>query len=162
MENTKNGFATNSPDSTSMCLGTETVWTYSRPFPAQPQSDPAGAGVDNVNHPAHYADSCSIECIDAMMVAMGRRAVMDFCQCNAFKYLWRHKHKNGVEDVKKAGWYLLKCEALARETEEGGGEYKDILENTAELFRLFEKTLSTYMDKDALAEYIEAERAAMN
>ena len=29
-----------------------------------------------------------------------------FCLCNAFKYLWRYKNKNGAEDIKKARWYL--------------------------------------------------------
>ena len=60
---------------------------------------------DNVNHPAHYT-SGGIECIDAMQAAFGAEAVKDFCLCNAFKYLWRHRNKNGVEDLKKARWYL--------------------------------------------------------
>lgn len=62
---------------------------------------------DNVNHPAHYTGG-SIECIDAMTETQGADAVKNFCICNAFKYLWRHKKKNGVEDVKKAIWYLNK------------------------------------------------------
>lgn len=33
---------------------------------------------------------------------------MNFCQCNAFKYLYRAKRKNGLEDMKKAIWYLNK------------------------------------------------------
>lgn len=61
---------------------------------------------DNVNHPKHYEQSCSLECIDVMTVAFGQTAVFDFCLCNAFKYLWRYKHKNGKEDVDKARWYL--------------------------------------------------------
>ena len=60
---------------------------------------------DPVNHPAHYT-SGGIECIDAMQAAFGAEAVKDFCLCNAFKYLWRHRNKNGVEDLKKARWYL--------------------------------------------------------
>ena len=36
----------------------------------------------------------------------GREAVKSFCLCNAYKYLWRHKNKNGLEDLKKARWYL--------------------------------------------------------
>ena len=60
---------------------------------------------DPVNHPAHYT-SGGIECIDAMQAAFGAEAVKDFCLCNAFKYLWRHRNKNGVEDLKKACWYL--------------------------------------------------------
>lgn len=60
---------------------------------------------DSVNRPAHYT-SGGIECIDAMQAAFGDEAVKDFCLCNAFKYLWRHRNKNGVEDLKKARWYL--------------------------------------------------------
>ena len=60
---------------------------------------------ENVEHPAHYA-SGSIECIDAMIETQGVEAVKNFCICNAFKYLWRHGKKNGVEDVKKASWYI--------------------------------------------------------
>ena len=60
---------------------------------------------DPVNHPAHYT-SGSIECIDAMQAAFGAEVVKDFCLCNAFKYLWRHRNKNGVEDLKKCRWYL--------------------------------------------------------
>ena len=63
--------------------------------------------ADNVEHPAHYTGT-SIECIDAMIETQGVKAVKDFCICNAFKYLWRHGKKNGVEDVKKAAWYLNK------------------------------------------------------
>lgn len=63
------------------------------------------AKPDPVNHPAHYT-SGGIECIDAMQAAFGDDAVKGFCLCNAFKYLWRHRQKNGVEDLKKARWYL--------------------------------------------------------
>ena len=68
--------------------------------------------MDNVNHPAHYEGQTSIECIEAMQIAFGKRAVADFCLCNAFKYLWRHKNKNGQEDLRKAQWYLDKADEL--------------------------------------------------
>lgn len=61
---------------------------------------------DNVNHPSHYASSCSIECIDVMHLIFGEENLSIFCMINAFKYLWRWKHKNGVEDLDKALWYL--------------------------------------------------------
>ena len=61
---------------------------------------------DNVNHPAHYEGGTSLECIDVMEIAFGTDAVGNFCLCNAFKYLWRYKHKGGAEDVQKAEWYL--------------------------------------------------------
>jgi len=62
---------------------------------------------DNVNHPIHYR-SGQFECIDVMMEVFGVEYVMDFCICNAFKYLYRAKRKNGVEDIRKAAWYLNK------------------------------------------------------
>lgn len=62
---------------------------------------------DNVNHPEHY-ESGQFECIDVMIETQGTEAVQDFCICNAFKYLYRHRRKNGVEDIKKAQWYLNK------------------------------------------------------
>ena len=61
---------------------------------------------DNVNNPKHYSGSTSLECIECMRVTFGAVATYDFCLCNAFKYLWRYKNKNGAEDIKKARWYL--------------------------------------------------------
>ena len=61
---------------------------------------------DNVNHPSHYTQG-AIECIDAIKEAtkelFGIEAV---CTANVIKYVWRWKFKNGVEDLKKAQWYL--------------------------------------------------------
>ena len=62
---------------------------------------------DNVNHPSHY-ETGRFECIDVMLETQGVEAVKNFCICNAFKYLWRHNGKNGVEDIKKARWYINK------------------------------------------------------
>ena len=65
----------------------------------------------SVNHPSHYNQG-NIECIDAMVSAYGIESVIDFCICNAFKYLWRFKGKNGIEDIEKAEWYLNKLKEL--------------------------------------------------
>jgi hypothetical protein len=43
-----------------------------------------------------------------MIETQGVQAVRDFCICNAFKYLYRHRNKNGREDIEKAVWYLKK------------------------------------------------------
>ena len=68
---------------------------------------------DNVNHPSHYANNLKgIECIDAMEAGLGKDKVMAFCLCNAFKYIFRTSNKNGLEDVKKAIWYLNKYVSL--------------------------------------------------
>lgn len=80
------------------------------------KAEPSTAAPDNVNHPPHY-ETNGIECIVAMEAAQGVSTVQDFCICNAFKYIWRHKHKNGAEDIKKAVWYLTKWLEL-----EGGND----------------------------------------
>lgn len=72
---------------------------------------------DVVDNPKHYTDS-SIECIDAMEAAYGTEAVKWFCVCNAFKYQWRFKKKNGIEDLKKSQWYQNKYIELSKRDEE--------------------------------------------
>lgn len=62
--------------------------------------------VDMVNRPPHYTKG-GIEAIDAIATAvMDLNGVESFCTANAIKYLWRWKAKNGVEDLRKARWYL--------------------------------------------------------
>lgn len=74
------------------------------------------AMADVVNHPSHY-ESGKFECIEVMLETQGKDAVMDFCLCNAFKYLYRHNRKNGTEDIKKAKWYIDKYLELEGETD---------------------------------------------
>jgi len=55
---------------------------------------------DMVNHPPHYTTHPSgIECIQIT-------EHMNFNVGNAVKYLWRADNKNGLEDLKKAAWYV--------------------------------------------------------
>lgn len=55
---------------------------------------------DPVNHPKHYTEHPSgVECIQITRH-------MGFNLGNAMKYIWRADLKNGVEDLKKAIWYL--------------------------------------------------------
>lgn len=55
---------------------------------------------DNVHNPKHYTNHPSgIECIQVT-------EHMPFCIGNAVKYLWRYNLKNGLEDLKKAKWYI--------------------------------------------------------
>jgi hypothetical protein len=58
---------------------------------------------DPVN-PSHYKQG-SIECIEAMKVALGG-GFLGYLRGNAIKYLWKYDKKNGIEDLKKARWYL--------------------------------------------------------
>ena len=64
---------------------------------------------DVVNHPSHYAGSCSIECFDVMRMLWSNEELANYCLINAFKYIWRHKNKNGLEDLRKAEWYMNKA-----------------------------------------------------
>lgn len=57
--------------------------------------------------PAHYRTG-KFECIDVMIETQGLEKVQDFCLCNAFKYIYRHRNKNGAEDIRKAKWYIDK------------------------------------------------------
>ena len=63
------------------------------------------ADKEEINHPTRYAGG-KYECIEVMADVFGIEAVKSFCLLNAFKYLWRSEHKNGVEDIRKAIWYL--------------------------------------------------------
>lgn len=61
--------------------------------------------IDNVNHPSHYTQG-SIECIDAIEASMTPAEFRGAMKANIIKYLWRYEHKNGLEDLKKARFYL--------------------------------------------------------
>lgn len=80
---------------------------------SQSASKQTDSGNDNVNKPKHYTQG-KIDCIDAMREAFGVEAVKTFCKLNAFKYLWRSEHKNGVEDIDKARWYTAKYVELSK------------------------------------------------
>jgi len=67
----------------------------------------------NVDHPSHYKTG-NYECLDVMMETQGKDAVLNFCLCNAFKYLYRNKNKNGLEDIEKAIWYLNEYVKLSK------------------------------------------------
>lgn len=63
---------------------------------------------DVVNHPSHYTNG-KVECIDAIESAtVGKTGIEAACVANVIKYLWRYEDKNGLEDIKKAQWYLNK------------------------------------------------------
>ena len=72
---------------------------------------------DKVNHPNHYTFG-SIEVIDYIRDKMTPDEFQGYCMGNILKYISRHKHKNGVEDLKKAQVYL----GWLIESEEGGNK----------------------------------------
>lgn len=77
---------------------------------------------DNVNHPSHY-ETGKFECIDVMVEILGAEATKNFCVCNAFKYIYRHRRKNGLEDIQKAIWYLNKAVELDGQIKKENNDY---------------------------------------
>ena len=75
--------------------------------PTKPPMPPVNPPKDEINHPDRYAGG-KFECIDIMLDVFGKEAVKHFCLLNAFKYIWRQEKKGGVQDTKKAVWYLNK------------------------------------------------------
>lgn len=66
-----------------------------------------GESVDKTN-PTYYKKG-KFECIDVLEeLLQGVSGATAFCLGNCIKYLWRFNQKNGVEDLKKARWYLDK------------------------------------------------------
>lgn len=61
---------------------------------------------DAIN-PNHYKTG-NMECIDALTESLGSEGIKAFCKGNIIKYLWRYEKKNGIEDLRKAQWYLNK------------------------------------------------------
>ena len=59
-------------------------------------------GIGNPIEPSHYTDMkiSPLEFIEA------NQDVLTWCTANVIKYVGRHKRKNGLEDLKKAQWYL--------------------------------------------------------
>lgn len=63
---------------------------------------------DNVNHPSHYNQN-DIETIDIIERFLDDDSCFaGFLYGNMVKYLDRYENKNGIEDLKKAQWYLNK------------------------------------------------------
>lgn len=60
---------------------------------------------DPVDNPHHYNQG-TIECIDAIRASMSTEQFKGYCKGNVLKYTWRSEYKNGIEDLRKARWYL--------------------------------------------------------
>lgn len=60
-----------------------------------------------VTHPPHYQSKNGIEVIDVIEAFTEDLSGMDAVDTgNVLKYVCRWKHKNGLQDLKKAQWYL--------------------------------------------------------
>jgi hypothetical protein len=65
--------------------------------------------IDFINNPPHYTTG-SIETIDYIFDTISDPE--SFCAGNILKYVSRYKHKNGIEDLQKAEYYLKKLIGL--------------------------------------------------
>jgi len=63
--------------------------------------------TDYLVNPKHYKSNKGLECIDCIEgVVQDLVGVEATDTGNIMKYLWRWKNKDGVNDLKKAKWYL--------------------------------------------------------
>lgn len=60
---------------------------------------------DVVNHPKHYT-SGKIEVIKIMEDQLTSEEYRGYIKGQVIKYITRERYKNGLEDLKKARWYL--------------------------------------------------------
>lgn len=58
---------------------------------------------EEIKKPTRYNKKGKLECWDVIL-----DQEMNFLEGNIYKYVWRYKEKNGVEDLKKARVYLDK------------------------------------------------------
>ena len=95
------------------CREARASWRF---MPEHLRAKPAKVSPDYhpVERPKHYnVHPSGIECIQIT-------EHMNFNLGNAVKYVWRADEKNGVEDLRKAIWYLER-EVLRRGTSGGKG-----------------------------------------
>lgn len=76
-----------------------------------------------VSHPSHYQSETGLEVIDVIEAfTFDLKGIEAVDTGNALKYICRWKAKNGVQDLKKAMWYLTH---LIEHVEKMEGESKN-------------------------------------
>lgn len=113
---------------------------------------------DPVNHPAHYTSGSIevIDCIEAMITPV-KNPAQAFLTGQVLKYLARYTMKNGVEDLRKAQWYLArlisKVEPTKRDDEEPCCDKPEVIRILAEY-----NGMSTVLDllQEECAELVQA------
>ena len=60
-----------------------------------------------VSHPSHYQSESGLEVIDVIEAFTSNLNGIEATDTgNILKYMCRWKHKNGLQDLEKAQWYL--------------------------------------------------------
>ena len=122
--------------------------------------------MSNIEHPKHYQLSINLEVLDVINLVLSNAEISNidcFCLGNVIKYLFRAEQKNGLEDYKKALYYLGKIDRinaslLYTETEQmlvdkvlktiENEEIRKIINNTIYLhFHLAKKFLQDYIEE---------------
>lgn len=89
--------------------------------------------ADNVNHPKHYQSKSGLETIDVIEAftedLVGGEATNTG---NVLKYMCRWKSKNGLEDLKKAKWYLDRLIGIVEKHDE---EMRKLMASTSSSIR---------------------------
>lgn len=88
---------------------------------------------DMINHPAHYISKNGLEVIDVIQeFTEGLTGIIAVCMGNIIKYVLRWNRKGGVEDLKKARFYLDKVIAMLDKEAAVKADAQDISKNTTE------------------------------
>lgn len=62
---------------------------------------------DNVDRPKHYISESGLEAIDVIKAFISDlNGYEAYATGNIIKYILRWKRKNGIEDLRKADWYI--------------------------------------------------------
>lgn len=68
--------------------------------------------IDNVNNPQHYKAKGTVLVLEIEPITILKD--LPFCKGNAIKYVLRYKNKNGLEDLKKAEYYIKADQEIAK------------------------------------------------
>lgn len=89
--------------------------------------DQAEKNKEMVDHPSHYQSETGLETIDVIEAfTFDLEGIEAFDTGNILKYMCRWKQKNGLQDLKKAKWYLenlIKHVALLEEENKKKNNY---------------------------------------
>ena len=104
---------------------------------------------DMINHPDHYQSANGLEVIDVIKeFTSGLEGIEATDTGNILKYICRWKKKNGVEDLKKAKWYLEHLIDYVESTETITFDMEKNLKTLYDLFQqLNNETVNGFKDE---------------
>lgn len=108
----------------------ESLNTHDEKAKSYLDTDDVSPKPDMVNNPPHYQSETGLEVIDVIEAfTFDLKGIEATDTGNAIKYICRWKNKNGVQDLKKAQWYinhLIKhVELLEKENNENNKKEND-------------------------------------